>query len=97
MGRVKRGGRGGRGMVASKNTAKMGGDVNGNIHPATKVKNAAGAVSVRRRLSSIFQRFIGEIDARTRAPHVFCARPKIQGSNCQSPRAQRCWRAAATS
>ena len=31
------------------------------------------------------------------SPASRAPRPKIHGSNCQSPRAQRCWRAAATS
>jgi len=50
---------------------------------------AAGAESVRRRLSNIFQRPMAGIRPLPRS--------NIHGSNCQSPRAQRCWRAAATS
>ena len=42
--------------------------------------------SVRRRLSSIFQRPISGMRGGRRRE------PKIQGSSCQSPRAQRCWR-----
>ena len=49
---------------------------------------SAGADNVRRRLSSIFQRPISRDPRRVAA--------EIHGSSCQSPRAQRCWRAAAT-
>ena len=56
----------------------------------------AGPESVRRRLSSIFQRPIAE-DCRAPITRGGSRRPKIHGSSCQSPRAQRCWRAAATS
>ena len=80
-------------MVESTNAVQITGEANGSVHPAIKVRKAAGADSVRRRLSSIFQRLIGEIEARTRPPLVSRACPMIHGSNCQSPRAQRCWRA----
>ena len=67
------------------------------VQPASSARIAAGADSERRRLSNIFQRPIaGTKRALLRAP-VPVARPSIHGSNCQSPRAQRCWRAAATS
>ena len=82
-------------MVASTNVVQITGEANGSVHPAIKVINAAGADSVRRRLSSIFQRLIGGIGARIRSPLASRAWPRIHGSNCQSPRAQRCWRAVA--
>ena len=67
----------------------------GSSQPATRVSKAAGADRVRRRLSSIFQRPTSGIQVgrgrRADAPR------SIQGRSCQSPRAQRCWRAAATS
>jgi hypothetical protein len=62
-----------------------------------EVRKALGADGLRRRLSSIFPRLIGEITVRTRLLPESDAYPKIHGSNCQSPRAQRCWRAAASS
>ena len=46
-------------IVASTNIVQITGEANGSVHPAIKVKKAAGADSVRRRLSSIFQRLIG--------------------------------------
>jgi hypothetical protein len=58
----------------------------GSIHPAASAARLAGADSERRRLSSIFQR-----------PSAGSPGPKIHGKSCQSPRVQRCWRAAATS
>ena len=64
--------------------------------PASSVANVAGARRLRRRLSSIFQRPI----ERDRAADVASGArpgPRIQGSSCQSPRTQRCWREAATS
>ena len=56
--------------------------------------SVSGADSVRRRLSTIFQRAMpghGRAGAR---PLASRARPRIHGRSCQSPRAQRCWRAA---
>jgi hypothetical protein len=50
-------------MAASTNVVQITGEANGSVHPAIKVKKAAGADSVRRRLSSIFQRLIGGIGA----------------------------------
>ena len=61
----------------------------GNAQDKTSTSSAAGAESVRRKLSNIFQRPIAVI-SRPRDPN-------IQGRSCQSPRAQRCCRAAATS
>ena len=83
-------------LVASTNVVQITGEANGSVHPAIKVKNAAGADNVRRRLSSIFQRLIDGIWVRIRRPLVPRTCPMIHGSNCQSPRAQRCWRAAST-
>ncbi len=60
---VKTGKRGGIAMAASTNVVQITGEANGSVHPAIKVKKAAGADSVRRRLSSIFQRLIGGIGA----------------------------------
>ena len=69
----------------------------GRVHPANSATIAAGADRVRRRLSNIFQKPIAVRGlALPRVTRPF-TRPSIQGSSCQSPRAQRCWRAAATS
>ena len=57
-------------MVASTNVVQISGEANGSVHPASKVRKAAGADSVRRRLSSIFQRLIGGIGVRIRPPLV---------------------------
>ena len=70
---------------------------NGNAHPASKASTQAGADSVRRRLSSIFQRPIAGMALRVRSVPATGPRPNIHGSNCQSPRAQRWWRSASTS
>ena len=72
-------------MVATMNALHIAGDVPGRVHATTRVRKAAGADSVRRRLSSIFQRPITGIPLR-----------RIHGSSCQSPRAHRCSRATAT-
>ena len=63
--------------------------------PPAGPARTAGADSVRRRLSSIFQRPIAGIARARRSAPASRPRPKIHGSNCQSPRAQRCWRARA--
>jgi len=70
---------------------------NGNVHPASKARTAAGADSVRRRLSIIFQRPIAGMAPPAILVAVVGARPKIHGTSCQSPLAQRWWRRAATS
>ena len=64
--------------------------------PRASVASPSGADSVRRRLSIIFQRAIPGIEPRERRPAASRALPRIQGSSCQSPRAQRCCRAAET-
>ena len=69
----------------------------GNIHPASSAAILAGADNVRRRLSNIFHRAISGNLRRPRVAPAASPLPKIHGSSCQSPRAQRCWRAAATS
>ena len=52
-----------------------------------------GADSERRRLSSIFHTPISGVGCgRGRVAAPASLRPKIQGSSCQSPRTQRCWR-----
>ena len=55
--------------------------IEGNVHPASKARTAAGADSVRRRLSSIFQRPIAGI-AQLRPVDLptIGQRPKIHGS-----------------
>jgi hypothetical protein len=73
--------------------------VAGSVKPATSAARLAGADSERRRLSSIFHRPMSGIRP---CPRLCVAapaslRPKIQGSSCQSPRTQRCWRNDATS
>ena len=75
---------GGRARIASTKAVQSAGDAPGQAQPHTRVRNAAGMDSVRRRLSIIFQRLTGERRSR-----------RIQGSSCQSPRAQRCCRATA--
>ena len=76
------------------------GETSGTSHPASSVRNMHGAERVRRRLSIIFQRLIAGI---VNLAAVFVAGdvparcPKIHGKSCQSPRAQRCCRAAAAS
>ena len=60
---IKTGKSGGMAMVASTNDVQITGEANGSVQPPTKVKKAAGADSVRRRLSSIFQRLMAGIRA----------------------------------
>ena len=57
----------------------------GNIQPANKASNAIGATNDRRRLSTNFQR-----PTKGTPPRLNRLLPKIHGSNCQSPRTQRC-------
>ena len=82
---------------ASTNRVHIQGEICGASHPASRVRNMHGAESVRRRLSIIFQRLIAGIEILRRSSFERPPRPKIQGRSCQSPRAQRCWRAAAAS
>ena len=69
-------------MVATTNAVHIAGPPAGSVQPTASVSSAAGADSVRRRLSSIFQRPMAGIE---RDPEA-----KIHGSSCQSPRAHRC-------
>ena len=59
-------------------------------------RSAAGADRERRRLSISFQRPISGSGVFGVPSLALRRKPKIQGNNCQSPRTQRCWRAAAT-
>ena len=94
----------GSASVATMNPVQIHAEAGARVQHAINARKAAGANSVRRRLSIVFQRPIGGIAPRRSViavafrslPEPF-PRPRIQGSNCQSPRAQRCWRAAATS
>ena len=65
----------------------------GASQATARVATASGAESVRRRLSIIFQRPIAGRDRRASRRCASRARPRIHGRSCQSPRAQRCWRA----
>ena len=80
--------------MVSTNRVHIQGETCGSIQPTTMVKNMAGAESVRRRLSIIFQRLIAGIEIWPRSLWELLPKPKIQGSSCQSPRAQRCCRSA---
>jgi len=71
-------------------------ETEGSVQAATSVASVSGADMVRRRLSIIFQRAMPGMELRLRRPVASRARPRIQGRSCQSPRAQRCWRAAET-
>ena len=68
----------------------------GSSQPISMARSAAGAESERRRLSSSFHRPINGSGVFGEPSLALSRKPKIQGSNCQSPRTQRCWRAAAT-
>ena len=84
-------------MIARRSSAvHRPAETDGSVHAATSVATASGADRVRRRLSSIFQRAIAGIAVRSRRPASSCARPRIHGRSCQSPRAQRCCRATET-
>ena len=82
--------------MVSTNRVHIHGETCGNSQPAAMVKNMAGAESVRRKLSIIFQRLIAGIEI-LRPLWELLPNPRIQGSNCQSPRAQRCCRRAPAS
>ena len=84
-------------MVTSTKKVQIAAASNDKVHPTSKARTAAGAESVRRRLSTIFQRPIAGMAPRFRSSLTTGPRPKIQGSNCQSPRAQRWCRRAAMS
>jgi hypothetical protein len=92
------GSRPGRAIVSTTNTATtaIAGALPSPMAMASS-STLAGAISVRRRLSNIFQRPANGTLARPASPEPSRPRPRIHGSSCQSPRAQRCWRAAATS
>ena len=83
----------GRAMVSTTKTVQTSAAGSGSVQPASSATIAAGGDNVRRRLSNIFQRPIaGRLLRSARSPCP-CTRPRIHGSSCQSPRAQRCWRA----
>ena len=86
--------RGGSRIVSRTQPVHTDAAANGNTNPASKANMQAGADNVRRRLSSILQRPIAGMAPRVRSVPATGPRPKIHGSNCQSPRAQRWWRAA---
>ena len=80
----------GRMMVASTNVVQTSAGSSGSIQPTAKARTHAGALSVRRKLSIIFQRPIrGSSSLTPGARPPLPAKPKIQGRSCQSPRAQR--------
>ncbi len=84
----------GSAIATSTSWVQIAGELSGSAQAAARVTNAAGADSVRRRLSTIFQRAI----TGRRVGIAPGARPAmIHGRSCQSPRAQRCWREAETS
>ena len=62
----------------------------GSVQAAISVARVRGADRLRRRLSSIFQRAMPGMSFRRRVPVTSRAWPRIHGSICQSPRAQRC-------
>src|ERR1035438_10003664 len=84
-------------IVAKINRAHTEGEADGSRQAATSAKNAVGADKERRRLSNIFHRPMAGILSERRSPESARRRPKTQGRSCQSPRTQRCCRAAAAS
>ena len=92
---VSAGTREGSARAPNTNPVHTSGELWGSVQPATSVSQAAGADSVRRRLSIIFHMPMTGI--RVRRVAAAAVPLMIQGSSCQSPRAQRCCRAAATS
>ncbi len=65
----------------------------GKRHQAPRKNSSmAGAYRLRRMLSRIFQRSRADSRLGTRVPSAAGTRLPSQGSNCQSPRIQRCWR-----
>ena len=68
----------------------------GSVHPASSATMTAGEDRVRRRLSNIFHQPIAGTGLALSCARPL-TRPSSHGSSCQSPRAQRCWRADATS
>ncbi len=73
---------GGTASTVRMNAVQSAGIASGQSQHASNKQNADGLLSVRRRLSTIFQRWMSEKRS-----------PRIQGSSCQSPRAQRYCRA----
>ena len=79
----------GSAIVRTTNSVQRSAERSGKVQPASNARTAAGAESVRRRLSSIFQRPTAGRTLDVEPPDRNGPRPKIQGSNCQSPRAHR--------
>ena len=79
-------------MVSARKASSQQRGAGGSCQPDQEASSNAGADSERRRLSSIFQRPSSGYGRRAAR-----AATNIQGSNCQSPRTQRCWRASSTS
>jgi hypothetical protein len=79
----------GTAIVARMNAVQTSACSNGSNQPASKARTEAGADSVRRRLSNIFQRPIDGMAQRLPFATAVGPCPRIHGRSCQSPRAQR--------
>lgn len=86
----------GSAIVARTKVVHTRGAPRGTAQLATRVSQAAGGDKVRRRLSTIFHTPMSGIQV-PRAVPPDTSPLTIHGSSCQSPRAQRYWRPAATS
>ena len=80
----------GSAIVPRKNRVHTSAASNGSAQPASNARTQVRGVTDRRRLSTIFQRPLAGIFAgMCRVFPRSALQPRIQGSNCQSPRAQR--------
>ena len=86
---ARNGRRAGSVIIARTDPLQSAAGIRGKVHPPSKARRVAGADSVRRRLSIIFQRPINGIALRAGWPLESRPRPRIHGRSCQSPRAQR--------
>ncbi len=84
----------GAASAISTNADQMRQAAGGSAQPAISASTVTGADSVRRRLSSIFQRPSSVAAA---GLPLLAGGWNSQPRSCQSPRAQRCWREVATS
>ena len=81
-------------MTISASVVHSAGDPGRTVHAATSSTTSDGGIRLRRRLSRIFQREIAGSRLAHDAPLVSRHRGQSQRTICQSPRTQRCWRAA---
>ena len=81
-------------MTKSASAVQSAGDPGMNVQAPASSRTSAGGTRLRRRLSRIFQRAIAGRVLGIDRPLPSATSGQIHRAICQSPRTQRCWRAA---